>query len=62
MPVWLAAETNPLPDCPYCTFFEEGRARMAAVLAEVDSAARQQYPTYQGIAVEDLDGRLALGS
>lgn len=60
-PVWLAAETNPVPDCVYCTFYEEGQAQMASVLGQVDATVRATYPTYQGIAVEDLDGWLALG-
>lgn len=59
-PVWLAAETNPVPDCVYCTFYEEGQARMASVLSQVDSTVAATYPTYQGIAIEDLDGWLAL--
>ncbi len=59
-PVWLAAETNPEPDCVYCTFYEEGQAQMATVLGQVDAWARPLYPTYQGIAIEDLDGWLAL--
>ncbi|MBG0831126.1 hypothetical protein HS041_25530 [Planomonospora sp. ID67723] len=49
-PVRLAAETAPLADCPYCTFHEEGGARMTAALAEVDVAARA-YPAFAGIAV-----------
>ncbi len=62
-PVWLAAETNPYPDCVYCTFYEEGQAQMADVLTEVDTTERDSgsYPTYQGISIEDLDGWLALG-
>lgn len=59
--VWLAAETNAVPDCPYCTFYEEGQATMADVLASVDAWARPQFPTYRGLAIEDLDGWLALG-
>ncbi len=59
-PVWLGAETNPESDCPYCTFYEEGQARMAEMLSQVDAWAEPRYPTYQGIAVEDLDGWLAL--
>src|SRR6478735_7981826 len=62
-PIWLAAETNPYPDCVYCTFYEEGQAQMASVLEQVDAAERAGglYPTYQGISIEDLDGWLALG-
>lgn len=60
-PVWLAAETNEESDCVYCTFFEEGQADMASVLSQIDSTERSTYPTYQGFAIEDLDGWLALG-
>ena len=60
-PVWLAAETNPTPDCVYCTFYEEGQAQMASVLSSVDDTERASFPTYQGISIEDLDGWLALG-
>jgi hypothetical protein len=58
---WLSAETNALPSCPYCTFFEEGQSRMSDVLTAVDVAERADHPTYQGFAIEDLDGWLALG-
>lgn len=60
-PVWLGAETNPEPDCPYCTFYEEGQAQMASVLTDVDTTERAAFSTYRGIAIEDLDGWLALG-
>ncbi len=48
--VRLAAETGPLADCTYCTFHEEGAARLAAELAEVDAATRAM-PAFAGIAV-----------
>jgi hypothetical protein len=60
-PIWLAAETNAVPGCPYCTFYADGQADMAAVLGDVDSVERGSHPAYQGIAIEDLDGWLALG-
>jgi len=60
-PIWLAAETNELSDCPYCTFYQEGQQAMATVLAAVDDAERADFASYQGIAVEDLDGWLGLG-
>lgn len=60
-PIWLAAETNEVPGCPHCTFHDLGQAAMADVLGQVDAAAKEQFPTYQGFAVEDLDGWLALG-
>lgn len=60
-PVWLAAETNEESDCPYCTFYEEGQADMAAVLTDVDGVEQAAHSSYQGFAIEDLDGWLALG-
>jgi hypothetical protein len=60
-PIWLAAETNAEPDCPYCTFYDDGQANMADVLSAVDAWARPRFPTYEGISIEDLDGWLALG-
>ncbi|WP_130512900.1 hypothetical protein [Krasilnikovia cinnamomea] len=50
IPVRLAAETASLPDCPYCTFFEEGQQRLANTLDDVDVAAAG-YPAFAGIAV-----------
>lgn len=52
-PVQLAAETVPLPDCPYCTFAEEGSAALDAALAEVDATAGAASPAYAGISVHD---------
>ncbi|GAA3141409.1 hypothetical protein GCM10010466_35500 [Planomonospora alba] len=49
-PLRLGAETQPLADCPHCTFAEEGAARMSAVLAEVDRVAGA-YATFNGIAI-----------
>lgn len=48
--VRLAAETNPLPDCRYCTFAEEGATRMTRELAKVDAATRRT-AAFGGIAV-----------
>jgi hypothetical protein len=48
--VRLAAETSPLPDCPYCTFAEEGATRLAQELAKVDAATRRT-AAFGGIAV-----------
>ena len=48
--VRLGAETDPLPDCVYCTFAEEGAARMSQELAKVDAATRQT-PAFGGIAI-----------
>jgi hypothetical protein len=48
--VRLGAETDPLPDCGYCTFAEEGSRRMLAVLSQVDAGAHRS-PAYAGVAV-----------
>jgi hypothetical protein len=48
--VRLGAETDPLADCGYCTFAEEGSRRMIAVLSQVDDGARRS-PAYAGVAV-----------
>lgn len=49
-PVRLAVETGQLADCPYCTFYEEGQATLAAALAQVDLAA-SDYASFTGLAV-----------
>jgi hypothetical protein len=49
-PVRLAAETRELPDCPYCTFFEQGQRRMASTLSIVDAVELNQ-PAFAGIAI-----------
>ena len=59
VPVRLAAETNPLPDCDYCTFAQEGSAALALALATVDAASALR-PSYAGMAVHDHLGWLAL--
>jgi hypothetical protein len=48
--VRLAAETNPLPDCGYCTFAEEGASRLDQELAKVDAATRGM-AAFGGIAI-----------
>jgi hypothetical protein len=48
--VRLGAETGALPDCAYCTFHEEGAARLSEALAAVDAATRRT-PAFGGIAV-----------
>ncbi|MGN6299591.1 MAG: hypothetical protein ACTHN8_00675 [Angustibacter sp.] len=55
VPVHLAAETNPLTDCSYCTFAEEGDAALRQALAAVDVAGAD-YASYAGTAVHDLTG------
>lgn len=55
VPARLGAETNPLPDCAGCTFFEEGAAALDTALAQVD-ATESGAPAYAGMAVEDYDG------
>ncbi|GAT71138.1 amidase [Planomonospora sphaerica] len=51
-PVRLAAETLALPDCPYCTFHEQGRQALNTALSAIDAAA-VFYPAYAGMAVHD---------
>jgi hypothetical protein len=53
-PVRLAAETQPLADCPYCTFAGQSATALRTQLAAIDSGA-QRYATYTGIAVHDYD-------
>jgi hypothetical protein len=50
-PVRLAAETQPLPDCPECTLAEEGAAALEAVVGQVDAAAATAHPAYAGLVV-----------
>jgi len=59
VPVRLAAETNPLSDCPSCTFAGTSAATLNAALAAVD-AAEAGSSSYVGMAVEDYDGWRAL--
>lgn len=49
-PVRLGAETQPTPDCPYCTFYEEGRRYLTRTLARVDLVEHDE-PAYNGVAV-----------
>jgi hypothetical protein len=60
-PVRLAAETSAQPDCPWCTFFEEGAAVMTSTLAEVDTAA-SRYSSFAGIAIHHYDSWRVLPS
>ncbi len=46
---------NPLSDCSYCTFAEEGDAALRQGLAGVDFAG-PAYPNLSGTAVHDLTG------
>jgi hypothetical protein len=55
----LGLEANPLPDCPYCTFAEEGRSVLDAVATDV-AAAASAWTSYRGIAVHDHTGWRAL--
>ncbi|MBU2670128.1 hypothetical protein KOI35_42155 [Actinoplanes bogorensis] len=48
--VRLGAETDPLPDCSYCTFAEEGASTMRQTLSTVDTTSRTA-PSYAGIAI-----------
>ncbi len=53
-PVRLAAETQPLEDCGYCTFAGQTRAGLTAQLSTVDTAAAR-YTSFNGVAVHDYD-------
>lgn len=53
-PVRLAAETQPLADCGYCTFAAQGRSTLGKQLSTVDTAAAR-YTTFNGVAVHDYD-------
>lgn len=59
VPVRLAAETNPLSDCPTCTFAGTSAATLDTALAAVDSTEAGS-SSYAGMAVEDYDGWRAL--
>jgi hypothetical protein len=53
--VRLGAETDPLPECAYCTFAQEGARRMTQELAKVDVAARTS-GAYGGVAIHRYGG------
>jgi hypothetical protein len=53
-PVRLGVETQPLEECVYCTFAEEGAAALDDAFAGIE-AAGSGYPTYAGIAVHHYD-------
>lgn len=59
VPLTLAAETNPLSDCPHCTFAEEGAAALDREQAIVSRQLRNR-PSFAGVAVHDWEGWLAL--
>lgn len=48
--VRLGAETDPLPDCSYCTFATAGATKMTRELAKVDAATRTT-AAFGGIAI-----------
>lgn len=58
-PVRLAAETQRLPDCPHCTFYEEGGRYMTTTLRKVDTAVAG-YRMFAGIAVHHYGSWVAL--
>jgi hypothetical protein len=53
-PVRLAAETQPLADCGYCTFATQSRTGLDAQLSMVDTGAAG-YTSFKGVAVHDYD-------
>jgi hypothetical protein len=58
-PARLAAETQPLADCPYCSFHGDSQAALATSLSVADRAARH-YPAFAGIAVHQYSSWAAL--
>jgi len=60
-PVRLAVETQPLADCPHCTFAEEGPVALAGALDLIEAAGMAQ-PAFAGTAVHHLDSWLALAA
>jgi hypothetical protein len=48
--VRLGAETDPLPECAYCTFAKDGTQKMTQELAKVDAAERTA-GAFGGIAI-----------
>jgi hypothetical protein len=58
-PVRLAVETNALPDCSYCTFNGGSASQMQADMTSVDATFANS-SSFEGIAVEDFNGWLAL--
>ncbi|MGI5177086.1 hypothetical protein ACQEVZ_12215 [Dactylosporangium sp. CA-152071] len=53
-PVRLAAETQPLADCAYCTFASGTRSALSTALSTVDTEAAR-YTSFNGIAIHDYD-------
>jgi hypothetical protein len=60
-PVRLGVETEPLTECAYCTFAEEGAAALDAALAQIESAGAAE-PSFAGIAVHHYDSWRRLGA
>jgi hypothetical protein len=58
-PARLAAETQPLAGCAYCTFHGSSQAALARSLTAAARAARQ-YPAFAGIAVHQYSSWTAL--
>jgi hypothetical protein len=58
-PARLAAETQPLPGCPYCTFHGDTQRVLAKSLTDVDGAARP-FSAFAGIAVHQYSTWTAL--
>lgn len=53
-PVRLGMETQPLTECAYCTFAEEGATALDAALAQIETAGAAD-PAFAGIAVHHYD-------
>jgi hypothetical protein len=61
-PVRLAVETQPLADCPYCTFAGKGAAALTAATGQIDATATAGYPSYAGLAIHHYASWQALGA
>jgi hypothetical protein len=53
-PVRLGVETQPLTECAYCTFAEEGTTALDAALAQIEATGVVN-PSFAGIAVHHYD-------
>jgi hypothetical protein len=58
-PARLAAETQPLPDCSYCSFHGDTQQVLAKSLTDADGAARR-FSAFAGIAVHQYSTWSAL--
>jgi hypothetical protein len=57
----LAIETQPLAECPSCTYFGARQAAVTVALRDIDRLA-SAYPAYAGVAVHNYQAWRALRS